>query len=361
MSNRSAMKADALVLDAQPTNRQQVRTALLDWGFSTVKCVSSTGEFKKSLRRPNWSLIVADAFADGDEACQLVRRIRQGELYHNPFVFIILTSWRAESEALNLLIDTGADDVVLRPFAQGDFLDRIARLSSRDRRFVASADYIGPDRRRDDGRESECPIFPTPNLGQVIARTADMDVAHLRTQVGETHKMLLSEQIRWLAMRVATTAHVGVRLGALPSIRREELLDAARRYKKLLKGVGAPRKCVTSANQLFKVAHQLENSDTLDKRLLNLAAEYAATAYAEFAGDGQLTAALSQAQKQAERILARSSERKRADAQLMETLDDIAQQDTADVADTLDLSPPASAGASTNLPHQGLGARAAMG
>lgn len=304
----SPQKAEALVFDNQPANRQQVRTALLDWGFNAVSCSANAVDFVRSLRRPNWSLIVADAFCEGCEMLDVVRRIRTGDVGPNPFVFVVLTSWRADTQSLRDAINSGADDVVLRPFPQGLFLDRISRLMTRERRFVASADYLGPDRRRDPTRDVSMPMFSAPNLEQVMVRASQIHVPSDSDAKDETHVLLLGEQVRWLAMRVAMFAHLGVRLGAMTSARCAELLDTAKRFRRRLKMCGAGPQALSHAAKVVKAASALKTQSGDEKRVLKIAAEHAAAAYADFAGDAKLTAALRQAEEIAERIVARTND-----------------------------------------------------
>lgn len=307
MANAARMRADALVYDPQPMGRQQVRTALLDMGFTNVLCASGESEFEKALLRPTWSLIVADAFAGEESTCAMVRAIRSGEIGRNPFVFIILTSWRPESNALHEAINSGADDVILRPFPQGRFMERVRYMMDRERHFVATADYLGPDRRREGQRDDTvAALIPAPNLAEVIEVSASIDDPR-RPRVGDSaHRLLLAEQVRWLATQVAMAAHLALKMDALDLSQHHNLGYYARLFRERLRACGATTTATDHADELVRTTRALRMGQVCAPTLLERAAHHAAAAYADFAGDAELGSALDSAEALAEKLVRRA-------------------------------------------------------
>ncbi len=85
-----------------------------------------------------------DLSLPGGEPLDIVRRIRRGVLGVDPFLPIVLTTWRVEGANISAALEAGADDVVAKPYSSATIAERIKRLVVYRKPFVANGDYVGP-------------------------------------------------------------------------------------------------------------------------------------------------------------------------------------------------------------------------
>ena len=52
-----------------------------------------------------------------EELCATIQQLRHGATGHNPFVVILVTAWEKNTQMINRVISSGADDLLLRPFS----------------------------------------------------------------------------------------------------------------------------------------------------------------------------------------------------------------------------------------------------
>ena len=75
---------------------------------------------------------------------------------YNPFIVIIVTAWEKSTGLINRVVNSGADDLLLRPFSTALLGQRIEAHIERRKGFVITTDYVGPDRRKDASRAVQC-------------------------------------------------------------------------------------------------------------------------------------------------------------------------------------------------------------
>jgi response regulator RpfG family c-di-GMP phosphodiesterase len=140
----------------------------------------------------------------------LARHHKTGE---NPFVVVIATTDDPSPANVRRILDSGVDDIILKPLRIRPLLERIERQITERKHFVVTHRYIGPDR-RDGTRKDEAhpiPSIPVPNTlrATVVNQTNRIRLRELINavwhQVNE-HKMERhSAQIAWLVERLLPT------------------------------------------------------------------------------------------------------------------------------------------------------------
>lgn len=76
---------------------------------------------------------------------------------------VIVTTWEADQDLVEKVADCGADALLVKPFAPKQLIERIEFLANRRKKFVVTSGYVGPDRRKDQTRESPIPLIDVPN------------------------------------------------------------------------------------------------------------------------------------------------------------------------------------------------------
>lgn len=148
MYDRRFQFASALLYDPQSSMRYNTRIALLNIGFGEVEAVTSLKELEERLEAGNYDLIVGDSRSNGGDTTGLVKKIRQHSVGKNPFVNVIVTLWDTSIEQVRAIIDSGTDDLLVRPMSSTNLNDRVQTLVQARKPFIVTGDYIGPERRQ---------------------------------------------------------------------------------------------------------------------------------------------------------------------------------------------------------------------
>lgn len=138
-----------------------------------------------------------DLSLPGGEPLEIVRRIRRGVLGVDPFLPIVLTTWRVEGANISAALDAGADDVVAKPYSSATIAERIKRLVVYRKPFVANGDYVGPLHAGMAEKFKAAQTFDAPTMlralgvadghqeptAQASLELAERRIAHLRAQI----------------------------------------------------------------------------------------------------------------------------------------------------------------------------------
>jgi response regulator RpfG family c-di-GMP phosphodiesterase len=131
--------------------RQSLREMFLAQGVKSVNCHATLDAIRTVLTEaPPDMLVLTDDF---DPAVyDLVREIRHQKVGENPFMLITLLVDSGHRRALPLAIDAGVDDIVIKPLSPELVRERMALVAFHRPPFVASGEYLGPERRNDPQR-----------------------------------------------------------------------------------------------------------------------------------------------------------------------------------------------------------------
>jgi len=205
MPRLSYDSADTLVFDPVATNRTATRSALYNLGFRRIEAVGTIDTLTESLKRRPPDLAICEAQGLVDELCALIQELRQGTGGYNPFTVIIVTAWDQSLGLVGRVINSGADDLLLRPFSTTMLGHRIAAHVERRKGFVITSDYVGPDRRRDSGRPSNVELFDPPNSLKMKVKeglSSDEAAQRLDLELKDARETLSREKLRRDAFQI---------------------------------------------------------------------------------------------------------------------------------------------------------------
>lgn len=163
MSRLSYETALTLVYDPVSGNRAATRSALYSLGFRQIDLAATLDVLAESIANRPPDLVLCEAQGFEDELCRLVQLLRQGAAGYNPFLVIIVTAWEKSSALATRVVNSGADDLLLRPFSPAQLGQRIRAHVEKRKAFVITSEYVGPDRRKDGSRGSAVAAFYPPN------------------------------------------------------------------------------------------------------------------------------------------------------------------------------------------------------
>lgn len=197
--------SEALVYDPVPANRMATRAVLYTLGFRKIETVGTLPGFADYLRRRPPDLAVCEVQGADSELCETIQALRQGADGYNPFIVIIATAWEKSADLIARVVNSGADDLLLRPFSTALLGSRIETHIQRRKGFVVTAEYVGPDRRRDHARPSNAELFEPPNSLKMKAQerlTPEATAQRLDTELRAAKDVLNTEKLRRDAFQV---------------------------------------------------------------------------------------------------------------------------------------------------------------
>jgi DNA-binding response OmpR family regulator len=199
MTRLSYDSVEALIYDPVSANRTATRAALYSLGFRHTETVPTLEGMVDIIQRQTPDIVLAEAQGAADELCQAIQQLRQGGAGYNPFIVIIVTAWEKTAALITKVVNSGADDLLLRPFSTALLGTRIETHIERRKGFVITTDYVGPDRRRDVGRPHDAEMFAPPNSLKMKAKdklSADLIAKKLDAELHVARDRLAGEKLR---------------------------------------------------------------------------------------------------------------------------------------------------------------------
>ncbi|EAP91034.1 MAG: response regulator receiver protein [Oceanicaulis sp.] len=316
MSEIDYSRASVALYDPVSVNQRTTRYSLHEIGFRDIFQLNTLSELRRIVQDDAPHLIIAETADHEAEVFRLVRAIRSGELSNNPFVALLLTSWRRDADLVRNAIGCGADDLLIRPLSNSFVEDRIRTLIRARKPFIVTSDYIGPDRRRDKERGAGAvkPI-EAPNVLKAVVTNDIEALQKAHAWIDEAQRTVEGERLRRLCMRIIVGAEAGMRemkVGRQPAIDLSEFENSARELRaRMAKFRSSEASRVAKA--LVDVSQELREQAGLTHANLSLAKELSMAAYVAYAGDDGMERSQEEMAKAAEalqRRMAAASKRK---------------------------------------------------
>lgn len=188
-------------------SRALYRQAMVGAGFGNLREFSTLEDFTDLVAVAQPDLLLMDIGLPGGDVAQLVSDLRHGRLGINPYLPVILTTWEAERSVVRRLVDSGADDLLVKPMSTKALLDRLEAVAMNRKPFVVTSDYIGPDRRRVEARrESNVPLFDVPNPMRAKLTGEGFDARALQQAVMLMNEQVNRQRLQASAFRIAFVA-----------------------------------------------------------------------------------------------------------------------------------------------------------
>ncbi len=199
MARLSYDSVEALIYDPVSANRTATRAALYAIGFRRTETVSTLDAMVESIQKSPPDIVLCEAQGAVEDLCSAIQQLRQGSAGHNPFIVIIVTAWEKSAGLITKVVNSGADDLLLRPFSTALLGSRIEAHIDRRKGFVITTDYVGPDRGRAQVKGNSAPLFDPPNSLKMKAKeklTADVIAKRLDGELRVARDKLTGEKLR---------------------------------------------------------------------------------------------------------------------------------------------------------------------
>lgn len=216
MSELDFSNVDVLLVDPSLNNRSMLANIMRDSGFQRLRYARTLTDVRDAMAEAMPDLMVCEIDLPVAGFCDMLYRVRHHDLGTNPFVPIVGLTWTPERETVRMVVDSGADDLLVRPLSASQLMSRLRMLTLKRKPFVVTSDYIGPDR-RPANRESQIPRVPVPNpLAhkavngaadiQALQREISRSVAEVNLQKLERHAV----QVEYLVKGIVPNLEKGV-------------------------------------------------------------------------------------------------------------------------------------------------------
>jgi len=197
--------AHVLVYDPVAANRNATRAALYMLGFRHIETVASLEDFAEFIIKSPPDLAVCESQGASAQLCDLIQNLRQGAGL-NPYLVLIVTAWDNSTALVRSVLDSGADDLLLRPFSVAQLGQRVRAHIERRKSFVITTDYIGPDRRKDESdRDANIERYQPPNSLRMKAAdglSGDAVAAKLEGELRTAREVFGTEKLRRDAFQI---------------------------------------------------------------------------------------------------------------------------------------------------------------
>jgi len=193
MTDHDYSMIETTVVNAKLHDARLVREMLARLGFKRTEVFDTAERATSHLAETSTDLLLVDCDGEPDlDAFALARSVRGDTSLPNPYAAIVVTTWEATRERVARTTNCGADALLIKPFSPRQLLDRIEGMIEARRRYVVTADYVGPDRRRSPREGARIPLFDVPNTLRLKA-VGMWNKVSPRTMIADANA-LISEQ-----------------------------------------------------------------------------------------------------------------------------------------------------------------------
>lgn len=290
MSGFEYAQAHVVLFDPIRVNMRTTRYALQQIGFKDIASTSNIVELQNTVADVSPHLLIIETADNEDEAFNLVRKIRSGDISQNPFMSILLTGWKRDADIIRSAIGSGADDIMMRPFSTTFAEDRIKTLIKARKPFIVTSDYTGPDRRRDPTRKSGIKPIEAPNLLKAVVEGDPEEVMCTLALIEQVQSSVESERLKRLCMRVIIGAEAAlseIKAGRYPNVDSDEF----ERTSVLIRTLLARNKSTQAtrlAQAMCESAVTLGKPQGLTEANLGQIKEMSMAVYSAYSGDNGL-------------------------------------------------------------------------
>jgi DNA-binding response OmpR family regulator len=196
--------AKVLQVDSQAASRKQLAEVLRGIGFEQIAACKTQEEFPDKLAETAPDLLFLDIDGGPDWTFDTIRGIRKGKVGDCPFVVIVALTQKPSLEVVQAALAAGADDMVVKPVTARALRERVVNQIENRKEFIATDDYVGPDRRADEREltEDDPAAIEVPNSLRHAA-TGDESAALSDERVQETLRNLSVQKFFHLSQKVA--------------------------------------------------------------------------------------------------------------------------------------------------------------
>lgn len=141
-----------VVAEDNPHMRRIIEAILGGFGCRYIYSVGDGAAALQCVLDQDPDLLIANINMPSMDGLALTRMIRNPDLCNDPFQPIILLTAHSDPKHLLAARDAGADEFLHKPVQPAALYRAIRKVLEKERKFVRTKTYFGPDRRRSELR-----------------------------------------------------------------------------------------------------------------------------------------------------------------------------------------------------------------
>lgn len=261
--------------------RQLLREMFIGEGIKNV----STHSDMETLRSlmfdlPPDLLVLSDNF--DPDVFKLVREVRFNQVGLNPFIIISMLVAQNRGDNIKKAIDAGADDVVIKPLDTKKMHERLRLIAYYRQPFVATSDYVGPDRK---GQEHAVPGARRVHVLNTLREKADgrtFEQGELKEAIDISMGRVVEAQLSSHSMKMGALCEVildAYRSGLVTEDMQDNLavltgiLREAGAMAKRVKDASLESLCLSLAENVSSMEHKYDSLEEGDIELIEKLAQ----------------------------------------------------------------------------------------
>lgn len=197
-----------LLLDSANEADGKVKDRLIDVGVRGISSCDSPDALCESVQSEQPDLLILDLDTERDVVCKVIQAVRSQDIKtSNPFAVIIGVTGDSGRETVAAALDAGVDSLLAKPVAAAALRACLKEQIENRAEFIATADYVGPDRRPGGREESdeELVSVEVPNTLQDKATGVESDEP-VEEKIARTMRSLGAQRSWLLARKMGTLA-----------------------------------------------------------------------------------------------------------------------------------------------------------
>ena len=147
MKKPAPLTVQVVLCETNPHFRGAIQTALRREGWCHLEICPDFDALRNHLDRHIVDVMLCSDDVPGMVFPHFIQDIRHRRIGRNPFSQVMALTGSAEPIPLRRLRKSGADRVAPKPISTGTVLGGVDRMARARTRYVASDDYVGPERR----------------------------------------------------------------------------------------------------------------------------------------------------------------------------------------------------------------------
>jgi DNA-binding response OmpR family regulator len=163
MAELNFSQVEAALIEPNVSVMRGMRDALIQLGIQKAHPYSAVADVAAAFLEQPPDLVVIDIDNPEIDGFKVIRWLRNDADYPNPFLCIIATTWQPTEALFQRVNNSGADALLVKPASPRQLMDRVLAVVEGRKKFVVTADYTGPDRRKQLRAGVHIPSFDAPN------------------------------------------------------------------------------------------------------------------------------------------------------------------------------------------------------
>lgn len=194
LNQETLRRATVYIGEKNYYERQQLRELFLAQGLKQIVCHATLEALREMLfEAPPDLLVLAADFDPG--VFDFIKEIRMQQVGENPFMLISMMVAPTHGQALNRAIESGVDDIIIKPISAERVQERLRLVTFHRRPFVVMEGYVGPERKSEEPRALGLRRIPVVNTLLEKVNGREMDKLALKAAVEGSLQEVLQAQL----------------------------------------------------------------------------------------------------------------------------------------------------------------------